>query len=46
MQLTLLTTMDLVVGDYIEIFCYADLDSGTVEVRTTESRFGAYRIGA
>jgi len=46
MQLTLLTTMDLVVGDYIEIFCYANLDSGTVEVRTAESRFGAYRIGS
>ena len=46
MQLTLLITMDLVVGDYIEIFCYADLDSGTVEVRTTESRFGGYRIGS
>jgi len=46
MQLTLLTTMDLAVGDYIEIYGRADLDSGTVEVRTAESRFGAYRIGA
>ncbi len=44
MQLTLLTTMDLAVGDYIEIYGRADLDSGTVEVRTAESRFGGYKI--
>ena len=44
MQLSLSTTIDLAVGDYIEIFGNVDLDSGTVEVRTAESRFGAYRI--
>ena len=44
MQLSLSTTIDLAVGDYIEIFGNVDLDSGTVEVRTSESRFGGYKI--
>jgi hypothetical protein len=44
MQLSLSTTIDLAVGDYIEIFGNVDLDSGTVEVRTSESRFGGFKI--
>jgi hypothetical protein len=43
-QLTLGTTMQLVAGDYIEMFGRADLNAGTVEIRTPESRFGGYKI--
>mgnify|MGYP005998607943 CR=1 FL=1 len=43
-QLTLGTTMQLVAGDYIEMYGRADLNAGTVEIRINESRFGGYKI--
>ena len=42
--LTITTTIDLAVSDTIEIYGRGDLDSGTVEVRTSESRFGGYKV--
>ena len=42
-QISIFNIFDLSVGDYIEMYCYVNV-SGTVEVRTTESRFGGYKI--
>ena len=36
--------IDLAVGDYVEMYANINLQSGTVEIRTTESFFGAYKI--
>jgi len=44
MQVTLGATLDLAVGDYIEMYGEVVLDSGTGEIRVNESRFGAYKI--
>jgi len=42
--LTITTTIDLSVGDTIEIYGRGDVSTGTIEVRTAESRFGGYKI--
>ena len=47
-QLSVLSTMQLVAGDYIEIFGRVNVSSGTVEIRVQdgETTFGGYRIGS
>jgi len=42
-QFSIFNTFDLSVGDYIEMYCNINA-SGTIEVRTDESRFGGYKI--
>jgi len=42
-QFSIFNTFDLSVGDYIEMYCNINA-SGTIEVRTIESRFGGYKI--
>jgi len=42
-QFSIFNVMDLSVGDYIEMYCYVNA-GGTIEIRTQESRFGAYKI--
>jgi hypothetical protein len=42
-QFSIFNIFDLSVGDYIEMYCYVN-QTGTVEVRTAESRFGGYKI--
>jgi len=43
-HISIASVMELAVGDYVEMFGKVDVDSGTVEIRTAESNFGAYKI--
>ena len=43
-HLSLTNVFDLSVGDYIEVYAGVNISSGTVEIRQTDSSFGAYKI--
>ena len=43
-HLSLTNVFDLSVGDYIEVYAAVNISSGTVEIRQTDSSFGAYKI--